>query len=479
MYIKRHLETTIEKLSGCCKVLLVTGPRQVGKTTLLRRLAEGNRTYVTMDDINVRSLAMTEPGLFLQRYKPPLLIDEIQMAPKLLPYIKMYVDEHGNNGDFWLTGSHAFDLMENVTESLAGRIAIVHLLGFSHAEVAGLGAGAFVPEEKFLLQRAQEAEILPMRDLFEQIWRGSMPALNNASEQDWNNYYSSYVQTFLQRDVRALTQVNDELQFYRFLCAAASYTGSMVNYAALAKEAEITAPTAKQWLKVLAAAGLGYLLEPFMHPNLKYGVKAPKVYFTDTGLAAYLLRWSNAEILEAGAMSSSFLETWAVMEIYKSFSNCGQIPPLGYYRDFNSREVELVLNVDGSIHPLAIRKSSSPVKETKKFDILRLVAEGERAKYYSHATQHQYNTHSVHSHNLYQIFTYVKNKEAELARADVPHEVSGMLLYAQTDEEIQPDGVYRMSGNQISVKTLDLDTPFEDIKVQLDEIVELHFGLFV
>ena len=237
MYIKRHLETTIEKLSGCCKVLLVTGPRQVGKTTLLRRLAEGNRTYVTMDDINVRSLAMTEPGLFLQRYKPPLLIDEIQMAPKLLPYIKMYVDEHGNNGDFWLTGSHAFDLMENVTESLAGRIAIVHLLGFSHAEVAGLGAGAFVPEEKFLLQRAQEAEILPMRDLFEQIWRGSMPALNNASEQDWNNYYSSYVQTFLQRDVRALTQVNDELQFYRFLCAAASYTGSMINYAALAKEA--------------------------------------------------------------------------------------------------------------------------------------------------------------------------------------------------------------------------------------------------
>lgn len=333
MYIKRHLETTIEKLSGCCKVLLVTGPRQVGKTTLLRRLAEGNRTYVTMDDINVRSLAMTEPGLFLQRYKPPLLIDEIQMAPKLLPYIKMYVDEHGNNGDFWLTGSHAFDLMENVTESLAGRIAIVHLLGFSHAEVAGLGAGAFVPEEKFLLQR----------------------------------------------DVRALTQVNDELQFYRFLCAAASYTGSMINYAALAKEAEITAPTAKQWLKVLAAAGLVYLLEPFMHPNLKYGVKAPKVYFTDTGLAAYLLRWSNAEILEAGAMSSSFLETWAVMEIYKSFSNCGQIPPLGYYRDFNSREVELVLNVDGKVHPLAIRKSSNPAKETKKFDMLQPVTEGERA----------------------------------------------------------------------------------------------------
>ena len=378
MYIKRHLETTIEKLSGCCKVLLVTGPRQVGKTTLLRRLAEGNRTYVTMDDINVRSLAMTEPGLFLQRYKPPLLIDEIQMAPKLLPYIKMYVDEHGN-GDFWLTGSHAFDLMENVTESLAGRIAIVHLLGFSHAEVAGLGAGAFVPEEKFLLQRAQEAEILPMRDLFEQIWRGSMPALNNASEQDWNNYYSSYVQTFLQRDVRALTQVNDELQFYRFLCAAASYTGSMLNYAALAKEVEITPPTAKQWLKVLVAAGLVYFLEPFAHPNLKYAVKAPKLYFTDTGLAAYLLRWSSAATLEAGAMASNFFETWVVNEIYKSFINCGQIPPLSYFRDFNTKEVELLIETDGCVYPLAIRKSAQPVKEIKKFEILKPIAEGEKA----------------------------------------------------------------------------------------------------
>ena len=301
------------------------------------------------------------------------------MAPKLLPYIKMYVDEQGNNGDFWLTGSHAFDLMENVTESLAGRMGIVNLLGFSHAELTGRSAGAFVPEDKQLLQRAHEAEVLPMSDLFERIWRGSMPALNNATEQDWNCYYSSYVQTFLQRDVRALTQVNDELQFYRFLCAAASYTGSMVNYAALAKEAEITAPTAKQWLKVLVAAGLVYLLEPFVHPNLKYAVKAPKVYFTDTGLAAYLLRWSNASILEVGAMAANFLDTWAVMEIYKSFSNCGQVPPLGYYRDFNSREVELLISVDGCVHPLAIRKSSCPAKEVKKFDILQPITEGERA----------------------------------------------------------------------------------------------------
>ena len=280
MYIKRHLETTIEKLSGCCKVLLVTGPRQVGKTTLLRRLAEGNRTYVTMDDISVRSLAMTEPALFLQRYKPPLLIDEIQLAPKLLPYLKMYVDEQGQNGDFWLTRSQAFELMHGVSESLAGRIGIVNLLGLSHGELIDRPAGPFVPENEFLLRRVEESPLLPMSDLFDQIWQGSMPALNSASEQDWNCYYSSYVQTFLQRDVKELAQVNDELQFYRFLCAAASYTGSMINYAALAKEAEITAPTAKQWLKVLAAAGVGYLPGPFLQPKFKYGGEAPKGYFT-------------------------------------------------------------------------------------------------------------------------------------------------------------------------------------------------------
>ena len=379
MYINRHLEATIEKLSGCFKVLLVTGPRQVGKTTLLRKLSAADRTYVTMDDINVRSLAMSEPALFLQRYQPPLLIDEIQMAPKLLPYIKMYVDEQVHNGDFWLTGSHAFALMNGVAESLAGRVGIVNLLGLSYGELTGRKAEFFVPESKLLLQQSQETANLPMSDLFERIWRGSMPALNNTSEQDWNCYYSSYVQTFLQRDVKELAQVNDELQFYRFLCAAASYTGSMLNYAALAKEAEITPPTAKQWLKVLAAAGLVYLLEPFAHPNLKYAVKAPKLYFTDTGLAAYLLRWSSAPTLEAGAMAANFFETWVVNEIYKSFTNCGMVPPLSYYRDFNTREVELLIELDGCVYPLAIRKSSCPAKDIKKFEILKPITEGDRA----------------------------------------------------------------------------------------------------
>ncbi|MCD8361062.1 MAG: hypothetical protein LUC29_09770 [Acidaminococcaceae bacterium] len=184
-------------------------------------------------------------------------------------------------------------MINRVSESLAGRIAVVNLLGLSYGELLARPASTFVPETEFLLQRAQDSLLLPMSDLFERIWQGSMPALNNASEQDWNCYYSSYVQTFLQRDVKELAQVNDELQFYRFLCAAASYTGSMLNYAALDKEVEITPPTAKQWLKVLAAAGLVYFLEPFAHPNLKYAVKAPKLYFTDTGLDLLLICYAG------------------------------------------------------------------------------------------------------------------------------------------------------------------------------------------
>lgn len=376
MYITRNIEQTINRISGQFKVLLLTGARQVGKTTLLKHLAQGSgRTYVTLDDLAVRSLALSDPALFLQRYTPPLLIDEIQYAPQLLSYIKMFADNGAHNGDIWLTGSQRLPLMQGVTESLAGRVGIIDLQGLSANEINGTNnTEPFLPETDLLFNRMNNAKKQSLKEIYKLIWQGSMPAMYNGGEQDWQSYYASYVQTFLQRDVMKLLQINDEMVFFRFLCAAAGQTGKMINYAELAKAAEISAPTAKQWIKTLEAAGIIYLLQPFMPPGAKYIVKAPKLYFFDTGLAAYLTRWLNADALEAGAASTEFFETWVVMEIYKSYANKGIVPPLYYLRNFNGKEIELIIWQNGTAYPIAIKKSAYPSKAVKTFAILEPVS---------------------------------------------------------------------------------------------------------
>ena len=376
MYITRNIEQTINRISNQFKVLLLTGARQVGKTTLLKHLAQNsNRTYVTLDDLAVRSLALSDPALFLQRYTPPLLIDEIQYAPQLLNYIKMYADNGAKNGDIWLTGSQRLPLMQGVTESLAGRVGIIDLQGLSANEINGTdNTEPFLPEVGALFNRMNHAKKQSLKEIYQLIWQGSMPAMYNGGEQDWQSYYASYVQTFLQRDVMKLLQINDEMVFFRFLCAAAGQTGKMINYAELAKAAEISAPTAKQWIKTLEAAGIIYLLQPFMPSGAKYIVKAPKLYFFDTGLASYLTRWLNADALEAGAASSEFFETWVVTEIYKSYANKGIVPPLYYLRNFNGKEIELIIWQNGTAYPIAVKKSAYPSKAVKTFAILEPVS---------------------------------------------------------------------------------------------------------
>ena len=376
MYITRNIEQTINRISSQFKVLLLTGARQVGKTTLLKHLAQGSgRTYVTLDDLAVRSLALSDPALFLQRYTPPLLIDEIQYAPQLLNYIKIYADNGAHNGDIWLTGSQRLPLMQGVTESLAGRVGIIDLQGLSANEINGTdNTDLFLPEVGLLFNRMNNAKKQSLKEIYKLIWQGSMPAMYNGGEHDWQSYYASYVQTFLQRDVMKLLQINDEMVFFRFLCAAAGQTGKMINYAELAKAAEISAPTAKQWIKTLEAAGIIYLLQPFMPPGAKYIVKAPKLYFFDTGLAAYLTRWLNADALEAGAASSEFFETWVVAEIYKSYANKGIVPPLYYLRNFNGKEIELIIWQNGTAYPIAVKKSAYPNKAVKTFAILEPVS---------------------------------------------------------------------------------------------------------
>lgn len=382
-YITRIIEKTIQQLTHMFPVILVTGPRQVGKTTLLKELAEkakeeedGHRTYVTLDDPDVRFLAERDPGLFFERYQPPILLDEIQYAPSLLPYIKMRVDRSGKMGEFWLTGSQAFHLMQGVSESLAGRVGLVNLLGLSDAEIYQEPSQPYSTLPSSLLEKLKHRQARSLQDIFARIFRGSMPALYAGTPIDWETYYRSYVATYLLRDLRDLTQVADEMEFYHFMTLVAGRTGRPVIYEELAREAGITAPTAKKWLSILVSSHLVALLPPYAHNRLKRIVKMPLLHFLDTGLAAYLLKWGNPEALERGAMSGAFFESYVVGEIYKSYLNAGKTPPLYYYRDKDQKEIDLLLEENNRLFPIEIKKTASPGKKAvKNFPVLESVSQ--------------------------------------------------------------------------------------------------------
>lgn len=377
VYIKRAVEGTIEQISTMFPVLLVTGPRQVGKTTLLQKLAETqrelgvDRKYVTLDDPDVRYLAKNDPALFMQRYTPPVLIDEIQYATELLPYIKMSVDRSKRKGDFWITGSQVFRLMQNVSESLAGRVGIVNLLGLSDAEIYQVPNEPFSTDTGRLLERLSVTKARGLNEIYRRIFRGSMPELYADDYIDWETYYRSYVDTYLQRDIRDLAQVADEMQFYNFMTIAAAHTSKPVVYEELASAAGITAPTAKKWLSVLVSSHIIALVQPYHNNALKRVVKMPLLHFLDTGLAAYLLKWGNPEALERGAMSGAFFESYVFSEIYKSYLNAGKEPPIYYYRDKDQKEIDLLIFQNGILSPIEIKKAASPGKTAiKNFHVL-------------------------------------------------------------------------------------------------------------
>lgn len=383
-YIKRAAEDTIIRISKMFPILLVTGPRQVGKTTLLQRLAREQkeigveRKYVTLDDPAARYLAKHDPALFLQRYEPPVFIDEIQYAIELLPYIKMSVDRSKRKGDFWLTGSQAFRLMKNVSESLAGRVGIVNLLGLSDAEIYQVPNEPFSTEPGRLMNRASVIRPRGLNEIYQRIFRGSMPELYADENVDWEIYYRSYVDTYLQRDIRDLAQVADEMQFYNFMTIVAAQTSKPVVYEELANAADISAPTAKKWLSILVSSHIVVLVQPYHNNALKRVVKMPILHFTDTGLAAYLLKWGNPEALERGAMSGAFFESYVFSEIYKSYLNAGKEPPIFYYRDKDKKEIDLLIYQNGMICPIEIKKAASPGKSAiKNFHVLEPIRKGE------------------------------------------------------------------------------------------------------
>ena len=364
MYHHRTIELFLQKINKQFPVILVTGPRQVGKTTLLKRMSQSTRSYVTLDDPTHLALAKEEPMIFLERFEPPVLIDEIQYAPQLLPYIKMYVDEKQKPGDFWLTGSQQFQLMKGISESLAGRVGIINLLGFSFKESQDHANQSipFLPEEKQLISRAKNSKKISLKELYQIIWKGSFPKMY-AAKIERDIFYSSYVQTYLQRDVRDLTNVGSLHTFLKFLRAAAARTGSLLNLSDMARDAGISVNTAKNWLSVLEASGIIYLLEPYYTNVTKRLIKAPKLYFLDTGLCAYLTEWSTPQTLEAGAMSGTILETFILIEILKSYWHNGKQAPLYFYRDKDSKEIDLLIIKDNTIYPLEFKKSSKPNKQ--------------------------------------------------------------------------------------------------------------------
>jgi predicted AAA+ superfamily ATPase len=370
-YIARHVEITINQLAGMFSSILVTGARQVGKTTLLKHL-HSDIPYVTLDDPILLQSALEEPGSFFKTTPPPLMVDEIQYAPNLFTYIKIIADESEKKGQFFLTGSQQFRMMKNVSQSLAGRIGIVNLLGLSLREITGDSfQETFVPTDIYFEKRKKTVQPIEYREIWKLIHQGSMPAMYSG-QMDWQFFYAAYTKTYIERDVRELTQIGDELKFIKFMTVLASRTSQMLYLASVASEVGVSVSTANRWLSILVSSNIVYLLYPYFNNITKRSVKTPKLYFLDTGLAAYLTKWNTPEVLEVGAMSGAFFETFVVAEVLKSYYNAGILEPsLYYYRDKDGKEIDLLIDVNGFVHPIEIKKTTNPGKEhIKHFSVL-------------------------------------------------------------------------------------------------------------
>lgn len=371
-YIHRTLERKFIKMSSFFKAVLVTGARQVGKTTMLKHLAENeNRTYVSMDNQMARALAKTDPVLFFQMYKPPIIIYEIQKAPELFEQIKIMCDETDQRGLFWLTGSQQYHMISNIRETLAGRIGILELYSLSKNETDNI---IFPNELDFtldcLLERQKVSGKNDITDIFDHIWRGGMPAALDADEEQRQEYFNSYIETYLMRDVSEEGGITDTVRFRRFLNACAALTAEQVNYSTLAEAADISQPTAKAWLLLLESLGIIYLLKPFANNEIKRLAKTPKLYFCDTGLCAYLSMWLTRDTLMNGAASGHYFENYVVAELLKNYSYSQSKVNLTYYRDSNAKEIDVLIEENGKIHPLEIKKSANPNRrEIKKYEV--------------------------------------------------------------------------------------------------------------
>ncbi len=374
MYLQRHLESQVREASEFYPVVMVCGQRQVGKSTMLNHIREEGRRYITLDDGNARRLAQKDPALFFETYGYPLLIDEFQRVPSILLEMKRIVDQRAlegedNSGMYWLTGSQKFKMMKEISESLAGRVAVFDLSSLSAAEIEEREASAFHPALENLQKRMQNCHLKNVHEIYRQIFRGGMPKLLTAN-LDRERFYIDYVNTYLERDIKELSLVGKLGEFYDFLVSMAARTSMELKYSEIANAIGISAPTAREWVAVLERSGVIFILRPYYNNITNRLVKTPKMYFLDTGLAAYLCRWPNAETLESGAMDGAFFETYVVSEIVKSCYNVGKRPELYYYRDVDGKEIDLLFVEGDLLYPVEIKKAKTPNHADKNFSAL-------------------------------------------------------------------------------------------------------------
>lgn len=383
-YINRNVESYLVKISQEFPVIMVVGPRQVGKSTLLNHLSstfDERVNRVSFDDIQIRSLAIQDPQLFLDRYPSPLIIDEFQYASELLSYIKIRVDnlrfdnlshDINSNCQYFLTGSQIFETMTSVSESLAGRVAIIDLFGLSNSELINRDNQVFLPDIQKLKYRSPINHQSVLK-LFKRIFIGSFPRLHWKGNIDLATFYEAYIRTYLERDIRKLVNITDEVKFMKFLISIAVRTGTVINYESICMDADVSAVTAKKWLSILVNTKLVYLLMPFSTNKLKRLSKMPKLYFMDTGLACYLAGYQDEVTLEKSAYNGAIFETYVITEIIKSFTNAGLNPNryLSYFRNNRQQEIDLIIDYNNILYPIEIKKSANPgLDSIKNFSVL-------------------------------------------------------------------------------------------------------------
>lgn len=377
-YINRQISKEIEQALEKFSVVIITGPRQVGKSTMLKNMLPKEKYgYVTLDNPLDRDLARNDPELFLKRYTFPVIIDEIQYAPELLPYIKIIVDNlkldnnKNKNGAYILTGSQMFKLMNGVSETLSGRARVFNMYGLTYNEILGENDEMFVPKAENLF--AKKNKNISLQELFERIYRGSYPEIAKNPNISPEEFYSSYIQTYLERDIRDVIKIKDESKFLKFLSSLAARTGKELVYEDIAKDIDSDIKTVQNWVSILKTSGIIYLLQPYSNNLIKKIIKRPKIYFMDTGLACFLARYTDSLSLEVSAYSGNIFETYVISEIIKKYANDGKYTDLYlyYYRDSNKKEIDLLICLNGKIHPIEIKKSANPKKEVvKNFDVL-------------------------------------------------------------------------------------------------------------